>query len=469
MRCATSCRSRSPVPNCIARVGDVREPYRELLRSVRTRMRATRDGIERLLQVDEEMPSPAEIYLDAADLMADLCLCHRSLEATGTRLDRQRPVDRSAATRIGVWREAGAARYPPGCCTAHRGLAGDYISAGAGMLRRVERAETARVPWPRAHRPPSRSSRQALETTPEVRDVLDTFTMIGAPAAGVARRLRDHDDACSVGRAGSGVAAERGSRRRAASHGAALRDGRAIYRAPSTSSARCSHLPWYRSRIDGPAGSDARLFGFSQRRRAADRRLGSLQSTGSHCRHGWATRCSRDALSRPRRQRRTWRRSDTPGAAIAASGFTGRHASGDRAGRDAAGPLRLPRHRCAGRWRCTRPVRSKLGCGQAAHRWRNGASAWSVSLPMRAPRTVASWTSDPRFPDYFRSATPEAEIDELNHRQPSGASRNAGRRARSARDPLAVRLDADAADARRVAWRRGGASIARSSAATGIG
>jgi hypothetical protein len=47
-------------------------------------MRATRDGIERLLQVGEEMPPAAEIYLDAADLMADLCLCHRSLEETGT-------------------------------------------------------------------------------------------------------------------------------------------------------------------------------------------------------------------------------------------------------------------------------------------------------------------------------------------------------------------------------------------------
>ena len=66
----------------MARVGDVREPYRELLRAVRTRMRATRDGIERLLQMGDEIP-PAEIYLDAADLMADLCLCHRSLEETG--------------------------------------------------------------------------------------------------------------------------------------------------------------------------------------------------------------------------------------------------------------------------------------------------------------------------------------------------------------------------------------------------
>src|SRR4029078_7581454 len=48
-------------------------------------MRATRDGIERLLQSGEEMP-PAEIYLDAADLMTDLCLCHRSLEETGHAL-----------------------------------------------------------------------------------------------------------------------------------------------------------------------------------------------------------------------------------------------------------------------------------------------------------------------------------------------------------------------------------------------
>ena len=34
----------------------------------------------------------------------------------------------------------------------------------------------------------------------------------------------------------------------------------------------------------------------------------------------------------------------------------------------------------------------EAGCGPAVHRWRSGASVWSVSLPMRAPGTVASWT-----------------------------------------------------------------------------
>ena len=63
---------------------------------------------------------------------------------------------------------------------------------------------------------------------------------------------------------------------------------------------------------------------------------------------------------------------------------------------------------------------------------------------------------DSRFPDYFRSATPEARDRRAESGQPSGASRNAERRARSARDPLAVCLDADASDARRVAGSRGG-------------
>src|SRR5688572_14624297 len=39
----------------IARVGDAREPYRELLRVVRTRMRTTRDWIERLLRSEERL------------------------------------------------------------------------------------------------------------------------------------------------------------------------------------------------------------------------------------------------------------------------------------------------------------------------------------------------------------------------------------------------------------------------------
>ena len=70
-----------------------------------------------------------------------------------------------------------------------------------------------------------------------------------------------------------------------------------------------------------------------------------------------------------------------------------------------------------------------------------------------------SSTSDPRFLDYFHAATPEAELATMNIGSRPGAPR---RRTPSgveepARDPVAVRVDADAAAARRVARRRGGA------------
>ena len=44
-------------PELLARAGSEREPYRELLRSVRARMRATRDWIEASLRVDEDVPA----------------------------------------------------------------------------------------------------------------------------------------------------------------------------------------------------------------------------------------------------------------------------------------------------------------------------------------------------------------------------------------------------------------------------
>ena len=64
---------------------------------------------------------------------------------------------------------------------------------------------------------------------------------------------------------------------------------------------------------------------------------------------------------------------------------------------------------------------------------------------------------DPRFIDYFHASTPEAEIGGHEHRQPPGPARRRIERGGAARHPLAVRLDADAADARRLAGRGGGA------------
>ena len=51
-----------------AEVGNVREPYRELLRRVRTRLVATRSWAEEALRTDGPLAPAADVYLDAADL-----------------------------------------------------------------------------------------------------------------------------------------------------------------------------------------------------------------------------------------------------------------------------------------------------------------------------------------------------------------------------------------------------------------
>lgn len=65
-----------------ARVGaDSREPYRDLLREVRRRLLRTREWADAALR--DPATDAAGIYLDTAELMADLRLCHDSLHDCG--------------------------------------------------------------------------------------------------------------------------------------------------------------------------------------------------------------------------------------------------------------------------------------------------------------------------------------------------------------------------------------------------
>ena len=73
---------------------------------------------------------------------------------------------------------------------------------------------------------------------------------------------------------------------------------------------------------------------------------------------------------------------------------------------------------------------------------------------------------DPRFVEYFRAATPEPEIGAGADRQPSGAPRRRRGRRIAARDPVGVRVDADAPAAAVVARNGRGAATPRSPAAS---
>ncbi len=170
-------------PALMARVGEAREPYRELLRHVRARMRATRDWIEKLLQVDEDVSPPPEIYLDSTDLMSDLRLCHRSLEETGygliaggrvTDLMRRVSVFGMTLARLDIRQDAARHTDALSAITSAVGL-GSY--ADWNESRRLEFL-TRELGDRRPLIPPD------LETTADVRDVLDTFTMIARTPPG---------------------------------------------------------------------------------------------------------------------------------------------------------------------------------------------------------------------------------------------------------------------------------------------
>src|SRR5262245_9257974 len=170
-------------PELNARVGDAGEPYRELLRRVRARMRATRDWIETQLQRDEDLPSSSAVYSDSPELMADLRLGHRSLEETGneliaagrlTDLLRRGSVFGVTLARLDIRHDAARHAEALSAITATLGL-GCYTDWNESKrLEFLERELQSRRPLVPTD----------LETTPAVRDVLDTFRMIARTPPG---------------------------------------------------------------------------------------------------------------------------------------------------------------------------------------------------------------------------------------------------------------------------------------------
>ena len=170
-----------------SRANGAREPYRAVLREVRDRLRATRDALGRdlsraeLLKSDSERPSPARVlpYASTAELVEPLQLCYRSLIETGQNVIAEgRLTDvlrRTAAFGLTLVRldlRQHAARHAEAldAITRHRGL-GSYLE------------------WDEARRQPFLVSalhdQQPLvppefEADDHVRDVLDTFELAGA-------------------------------------------------------------------------------------------------------------------------------------------------------------------------------------------------------------------------------------------------------------------------------------------------
>ena len=161
-----------------ARVGDAREPYRELLRQVRMRLRNTRGWIEECLDSGSEIRDPdSEVFLERAQLAEPLQLCYTSLLDTGHALiagGRLTDVLRRVAA-FGVT----LARLDIRQASDRHTEALDAITRGLGLGSYAEWGEPRRVEFLVRELPNPRPLIPiGLHTSPAVADVLDTFRTI---------------------------------------------------------------------------------------------------------------------------------------------------------------------------------------------------------------------------------------------------------------------------------------------------
>jgi phosphoenolpyruvate carboxylase len=153
------------------------EPYREVLRGVRTRLIATRDWIETSLGADRDLSPGRDVYVEAGDLASVLRLCSDSLDRTGyahVAAGRLADVLRRVAVfgmtlaRLDIRQEA--ARHTEALSAITQAL-------GAGSY--AEWDEPARIDFLRHELASPRPILPShLDASAQVQDVLDTFGMI---------------------------------------------------------------------------------------------------------------------------------------------------------------------------------------------------------------------------------------------------------------------------------------------------
>jgi len=128
----------SATPELRSRVGEAREPYRKLLREVKSRLVATRAWAEASLDAEADLPPTPEVYLDCESLAEPLRLCHESLVATGDALIAAGRLRRRAPPRGGLRPRPGAARRPAGGEAPCRRAGCDHAGARSRVIRRVD-------------------------------------------------------------------------------------------------------------------------------------------------------------------------------------------------------------------------------------------------------------------------------------------------------------------------------------------
>ncbi len=419
----------SAIPELRERVGESHEPYRELLRAVRTRMLATREWVEASLRSEEDVAAGPDVYVDHSEFTAALGLCHRSLEQTGHALvaagrlaDLLRRASAFGVTlaRIDVRQDASRHTEALAAVTSALGL-GSYDEwdepARLDFLLRELSGRRPLIP-------------EDLETTPGVRDVLETFRMIartppGSLGAYVVTMTRSASDVLAV------ELLQKEARVPTPLRVVPLFETALDLQNAGAVVDALFSLPWYRART---AGRQEVMLGYSD----SAKDVGRLTA-------GWDLYKAQEAIV-----------ASCSRHGVRVTLFHGRGGSVGRGG----GPTHLaiqsqPPGSIDGTLRVTEQgemLQALFGLPDIAVRtmevYTTGTlEAWLV--PARPP--ASEWRDcmerlatdardtyrrvvygDPRFIEYFRASTPEAEIGELNigsrpARRPSTLSAAEGR------------------------------------------
>jgi phosphoenolpyruvate carboxylase len=393
------------------RVGDVAEPYRELLRQVRERMRATLRWAEAALRGEPDDALRQEAYVDAADFLEALRLCHRSLEETGyTVVAEGRLAD---LLRLAAVFGMTLARLDIRQTSSRHSAAVAAIVAARGHGSYDEWDEGARVEFLTRELARDRLALpRSLHASPEVQDVLDTCRTIAAiPPSSLGAYV-----ITMAGQASDVLAVE--FLQRAAGVAAPLRvvplfeTSEDLERAGAVLD-QLFKIPWYRARI---AGRQEVMIGYSDSAKDAGRLAA-----------GWDLHRAQEAVVEVCRRH-----------GVEVTLFHGRGGSVGRGGGPTAlALLSQPPGSIDGTLRVTEQgemIQAHYGLIDIAARtmevyttgtlegWlappRAASPAWRECMTRLAGDAREAYRAivydDPRFVEYFHAATPAAELAEMN-------------------------------------------------------
>ena len=399
-------------PELQARLGGaIASPYRELLGMLRERMLATRQWIEASLDAGENATPSPDVYVESSGLMADLRLCHRSLEETGhaliaagrlTDLIRRVAVFDVTLARLDVRQDSTRHTDALTAITTALGL-GAYVDWDeASRLEFLQSELSGRRPLI----PPD------LAASADIADVLETFRMIarapsGSLGAYVVTMTRHASDVLAV------ELLQKDARVASPLRVVPLFEtSRDLHNAGAVLDALLA-VPWYRARI---GGRQEVMIGYSD----SAKDVGRLTA-------GW------DLFKAQEEVVAACRRHD-----VAVTLFHGRGGSVGRGG----GPTHLalksqPPGSIDGTLRVTEQgemLQALFGFADIALRtleiyttgtleaWLLPARAalpeWRACMDRLAADAAATYRrivyDEPRFIEYFHASTPEADISSLN-------------------------------------------------------